>query len=205
MPGPRGRGSAALGFSVHTGWAALVAVAADRSAAVAVLDRRRVEMIPAADRQRPRFVYHAAARLSPAAAERFVRESADRAASNAADALRGAIADLAASGWGAVAAGIVGGDPRPPPPLEAILRSHALIHAAEGELFRRAVRAAGEAAGLRVVEIRAKELGAHGAAALGVPAAKLAERLAEIGRAAGRPWAKDQRDAYLAACVALLG
>jgi hypothetical protein len=206
MAGGRGQDRAALGFSVHTGWAALVALSAGSPAvaSIEILDRRTVQMIPGSDPEGPRFVYHAAAKLSPAAAERFVRESAERAASAATEALRAAAAELSARGHRAVAAGVVVGDGRPAPALDAILRSHALIHAAEGVLFRRAIRRASEALELRVAEIRAKELPARAAAALGIAPAKLAERLSGIGRAAGRPWAKDQRDACLAACVALL-
>jgi hypothetical protein len=185
---------AALGFSVHTGWAALVAVAGR-----AVVDRRRVELLP----DRERFVYHAARELARPAAERSIRAAEARSLAAARAAIEQTRATLAAGGRELVACGIVVGNRPAAAALEEVLASHALIHAAEGELARQAIRAASARLGLRVAEIGPRDLEPRAAAALGIPAAEVAPRLAGIGRAAGRPWAKDQKDACLAALIAL--
>jgi hypothetical protein len=202
MAAGRHHGHAALGFAVHTGWAAMVAVSGPATSA-AVLDRRRLEMIPGSERRHPRFVYHAARELSLEFAERFIRECADLSCANAKEALRVAIEDLGKRGYEVVAGSIIIGNRPLTAPLESILKNHSLVHTAEGELFRATIRSAGQALGVPVNEVRANELSSRAAAALGVSESRAERHLAGIGRAAGKPWAKDQRDACLAALIAL--
>jgi len=83
------------------------------------------------------------------------------------------------------------------------LKSHSRIHAAEGELFRRAIRRACEAVKIPVTEVRARELPLRAGEILLVSPAEVPQRLAAIGRTAGRPWAKDQKESLLAALVVL--
>jgi hypothetical protein len=90
------------------------------------------------------------------------------------------------------------------PPLEVILRSHPLIHAAEGEMYRDAVARACEALSLRVLRIPAKEMEARAVEALGMNAAAVRGKLAGLGKAAGRPWRSEQRECALAAWLALM-
>ena len=85
------------------------------------------------------------------------------------------------------------------PGLESILRSHALIHAAEGDHFRDAVAAAAELAGLSVVRIRRKALPDHASRALGRPPEELERRIAGMRKTLGAPWGADQKMAALAA------
>jgi hypothetical protein len=192
---------AALGWSVHTGWAVLVAVTGPATSA-AVVDRRRIEMMPQRDVALPRFVYHAAQKMTPATAERFVRQANEMSSTNAKTAIRTATAELRVKGFAVTASGIVVGNKRLEAPLAAILASHALIHTAEGQLFRDAIRRASDSLKLPVTEIGAKDLEARAAKALRLSAAALAARLARIGAAAGRPWSKDHRQACLAALIA---
>lgn len=192
----------ALGFSVHTGWAALVAITGTARREISVLDRRRIVMIPDGDRQQPRFVYHAARDLSIAEAERRVRESSERAEREAREALEASIHRLGSAGHAVVASALIGGNPPLSASLEAILKNHSLLHAAEGALFRGAIRAASEALGLPVTEVKARELVDRAARGLGVSASRLGELLAAVGREAGPPWGKDQKDACLAALLA---
>jgi hypothetical protein len=192
---------AALGFRAHTGWAALVAAAGPPSSPT-VVQRERVEIMPGKDANGPRFVYHAAAKLALPAAERLVRDARAEAGAKAKQAVRAAVDALEADGFDVVGAGVIVGNRPLTSPLAAILAAHSLIHAAEGELFRRALVDACEACGLPVRCVRANELAERGAAALDVAADALGERLAALGRAAGRPWAQDQKDALLAALLA---
>ena len=193
----------ALGLSVHTGWAALVAVASEPDGPPSLVDRRRIELIPGADPSGPRFVFHAARELPVDEARRFVRESERRALDAARRELGLAMEAIASQGFRPVACGLLRSARTSTPALEAILASHSLVHAAEGALYRDAIRGAAEDAGVAVAEIPPKELAALAATALRVAARDLARLLASTGKAAGSPWAKDQKDAYLAACVAL--
>jgi hypothetical protein len=197
------RGRAALGFAVHTGWAAMVAVGWGTAKSAAILDRRRVIMIARGDPQRPAFIYHAASKLPPDAAERLIRESAELSFANAKTALRAVLEALRAKEYEVVASGIVVGGRPLAAPLEKVLHSHPLIHTAEGELFRGALRRATEALDMPATEVRARDLHSRAAVALAIPVGSVIEHLAEMGGAAGSPWAKDQKDGYLAGVIAL--
>jgi hypothetical protein len=157
------------------------------------------------DPERPRFVYHAAQKLGPAAAERLVQESVQESLANAKAALERAVAEIETLRYSVVAGGIIVGSQPPPRSLDSILKSHSFIHAAEGELFRSAIRSAGKALRIPVTEVKSKELPERAAAILGIPPADVEGYLATIARAAGRPWAKDHKDACLAASIALRG
>jgi hypothetical protein len=192
---------ATLGFSVHTGWAAMIAVAGSPKSPI-IVDRRRVEMM-GDDPDNPRFVYHYAAEsLALPAAERFVREAIEQSRDNAVAAIEAARAELAKNSYEIVATGIIAGNKPFKSPLADILKSHSLIHTAEGELFRVAIKSASERLKIPVTEIRARDLEQEAAKVLGISAAKVPDRLAAIGRAAGRPWSKDQKTSLLAALVA---
>src|SRR5437868_5792023 len=85
------------------------------------------------------------------------------------------------------------GQPKPVPPLERILNSHPLLHAAEGQMSREALSRAAEAEGLPVIHV-APERAASEAVVAAVD---------RIGRIAGPPWAADQGHAAAAAWAAL--
>jgi hypothetical protein len=97
---------AALGFRVHTGWAAMIAVARPTASPLpTILDRRRIEMTGSSDPGVPRFVYHAAAKLTLDSAQRFVLEAERIALGGAKDELAAAIHDLRERGYEVVASG----------------------------------------------------------------------------------------------------
>jgi hypothetical protein len=164
---------AAIGFSVHTGWAAAVAIGGPKPT---LLARERVVL---ADTDYGRFVYHAA-RETPAFARDMVKESRQVAVRRGTRALRDLLAALEGHRVVAVA---VPPPKRELPPLDRILASHSLVHSAEGELFRAALVIAGEKVGVAVVELAASAL----------PALSVA----------GPPWGKDQRSAAALAWAAL--
>ena len=99
--------------------------------------------------------------------------------------------------------GIVAGNMELPASLETILASHALIHAAEGEMFRKAIIDACAAKDLAIINFPGTTLNDDGAALLGLTAAKLRDRLAAFGKALGPPWGQDQKEATLVAWLAL--
>jgi hypothetical protein len=103
-----------------------------------------------------------------------------------------------------VAAGMAAATAKPAPPLEKILKVHPLVHAAEGELYRRVFSEASAAIGFPPPRMPADALGRKIADALGLTPEKVAARLAEMGKASGRPWTADQKNASLAAWYALI-
>ena len=104
------------------------------------------------------------------------------------------------SGWSGA---VLEGSGRALPDLAGILASHALIHAAEGQMFRNILAEAGRHHDLPVIEVRERELVVRCATDLAMPAEKLTRQLAEMGRALGPPWRQDQKFATLAAWLAL--
>lgn len=192
---------AALGFRAHSGWAALVAVAAGADG-LAVVERRRIEL---ADPALPGSVqpYHAADgnafRDASALIQRFER-SARRLA------VRGVTAvaeDVGKKGFALSGVSILMASGRALPGLEAILSSHALIHAADGEHFRDALAHASESLGFPIVRVRERELSRRAEEALGRPAPELQAEVASLGRSLGPPWTQDQKLAALAGWLAL--
>ncbi len=193
-----GRSEAALGFRSHSGWAVLVAVAGPPAAPAIVL-RRRVPL----SRRTPRQPFHAAeGRPFPAAAD-LVRRATAEARSLADKAVEDAVSELRTAGHDAVASGVLLAAGRPLPDLRGILASHALIHAAEGELFRDVLRQAAENHGLRVVGVKERELEQEAEQSLGHPLPELQRRIAEWGKVVGSPWTQDEKRAALAAWLAL--
>ncbi len=188
---------AALGFRAHSGWAALVVVAGPPRSP-AVIDRRRIELadpgIPGATQP-----YHAAAELDLKEAEEVVRRCTDGARLLARRALRAVIDDLRGRGHDVVGCGILLGSGRP----AATLASHALIHTADGELFREALTHASEHCDLPITGAREGELYARGAAELCVPVDELRRHVTELGRPIGPPWRQDEKHAAPVGWLAL--
>ncbi len=112
------------------------------------------------------------------------------------------IRELKSTGCEIAGAGLVLGNSRLPPKLENILRSHALIHAAEGDLFRQALAAAIQDCGLTMTGLAAKELFQAAATRLGTKEDALRLRIAQIGKGI-RPWAQDQKESALVAWLAM--
>jgi hypothetical protein len=193
------RSLAALGFRSHSGWACLVAVAGS-PADPAVAVRRRIEL----SRRTPRQPFHAAEGKPFAAAEALVRRSTEEAFGLAEQAVREAVEELKTAGHDPVAAGLLLASGRPLPGLREILGSHALIHAAEGELFRDAIRQASGTSGLRLAEVKDRDVEDEASRALRRAPADLRRRITAWGKLVGSPWTQDEKRAALAAWLALV-
>jgi hypothetical protein len=187
----------ALGFKPHTGWAIAVVVGGS-PAAPTVVDRRRVLLCP--DRL-PRMAYHAAQDGPRADAARLIEEVDAAVLATTTEAVDELVAASDAHGT-VVAAGLIG-TPRDLPELDAALASHALLHSAEGELYRAALETAVDRCDLPVVPVEPKATIAEAAAALGVAAPALTARLAALRADLGAPWQADHKDATAAALLAL--
>jgi hypothetical protein len=194
---------AAIGFRVHSGWSAQVVMAAGPRWPV-VIDRRRIELADAAipGSMQP---YHAAEPMKLKDAEAHIQRSIDQARLLAQRALHAAIDEVRKSGHEVAGCGILLASGRPAPTLASILASHALIHTAEGELFRDALKYASERCKLPVTEVKERDLFERAAAALRIPCGELQRRVAEMGRAIGPPWRQDQKLAALVGWLALAG
>ncbi len=192
---------AAIGLRAHSGWAALVALAGP-AATPEVVARRRIEIADPGIRgsKQP---FHAAEPLEFPDAKAYIqrcRRSTERLAREALQAALGGLRDRRLE---AVGCGIILGSGRTLPGLESILKSHALIHTAEGEFFRNALVEACEHCGIPVFGVKEKELYARGAAHFRRPVSELARRIQEMGKSVGPPWTEDQKYAALAAWMAL--
>jgi hypothetical protein len=166
-----------------------------------VLVRARAELGDPRGRVR-RNAYHAARRLEATAAADLV-EAVERIAVEQAAAALDRVARLAEEEGGAVGACAVVVGASAELPLETILRSHALVHAAEGRLYQRALLRGAEARGLTAVPIPKQTIWERAERALGADEGALRRWIDELRRAVGPPWAEDQKLAALAAWVAL--
>jgi len=156
-----------------------------------VLDRRRI-LIADPDVSCSKQPYHAAAELSSTEAELLVRTSTESSRAWAREAVSSAVETLRSRGYQVIGCGLLLGSGRELPELQKILASHALIHTAEGEMFRDAVAWAARACGLPLTTVREKEL-----------TAEFLRPVASLGKQIGPPWTQDQKFATAAAMLAL--
>jgi hypothetical protein len=191
----------AFGMKAHSGWAALVVVG-ELDGGLIVADRRRIELVEDEWAKQP---YHAAEDLEPDAARDVVKRGVESARRIAVLEMRAAVKRERERENEVTACAVLVGDPMPDWSVEEILAVHFRMHKAEGVLFRDALVHAAKACGVRPVEIPEKMLIAHAEAALVAPASSLAKEIARLGKTAGPPWGKDQKEAALAAMVALRG
>jgi hypothetical protein len=191
---------AAVGLRTHSGWAALVAVAGSRQE-IEVVDRRRIEIADPklTGSKQP---YHEAEGLPVEKAAKLLDRFEKGAERLAREAIGGVLKALKREARRPRACGLLLASGRPLPDLAAILGSHALIHTADGEHFRKALADACEHFGLPVVPVREKEVLQLASAALGAPAARLQSQVNNFGRTLGPPWTQDQKLAALAAWIA---
>jgi hypothetical protein len=188
-----------LGFKHHTGWA--IAVAATGSAKnLEVLDRRRIELI---DPSLVRFAYHNVQDTPVKQAAKSIAKVEASALGCASREISAFVDSLRADGHEVRGVGIAAKTAQLPDALEKILSSHALLHAAEGDLYREALAEGAASCGLSVAGFPPKQLYADAAAQLGTTEATLREVLVRTGKALGSPWRVDHKDATLAALLAL--
>lgn len=192
---------AAVGFRVHSGWAAVVAVSLEKGAP-AVLERKRAHLVKTFS-YTFRQPYHTAEKMPLAEARKFVAQVQTEARQLAHRVIHGMQSDLERVEIRLTRANLLLASGRPLPDLERILASHALIHTADGELFREAILHACAQCGLKTESIREKELLERAKDVLGVQPALVLRRATELGKPFGAPWSQDEKFAALAAWLAL--
>src|SRR5262245_53933098 len=137
---------AAVGFSPHSGWAAAVVLAGPVPRPVLV-DRRRF-ILAEPDDHVGKQPFHAAEEMALPQATRLVDRCVADSRKRAVAELKRLAAEMEAAGYRIASGGLCGKEARPLGSLASILASHALIHAAEGEMFRQVLR---EAAAVREI------------------------------------------------------
>jgi hypothetical protein len=193
--------SAALGFRAHSGWTALVALSVTKGAPC-VLARQRIHLVEPFT-YRFRQPYHTAKNLPLDEARAFVVGVQTHARSLAYRAVRGLQESLHEQGYRITRCGLVLASGRPLPELPNILASHALIHTADGELFREALLHACARCGLLSKTAKERELPGEASRALHLTPSALTRRIADLGRPLGAPWSQDEKLASLIAWLAL--
>jgi hypothetical protein len=191
---------AALGFRLHTGWAALVVVAGVPGK-LEVLQRRRIELLPPGDSV-PRFVYHKAAELPPTQAAELVQRAEVASQQMAHMAVNEVLDHLRTLALVTKAGLPCGSKPVSSDPL-AILRSHPAIHTAEGALFLRALVSACQKCQLEVISARERDVWLNAASAWRVKEAGLRKTIDGLRKSVGAPWGTDQKTAAAYALLAL--
>lgn len=185
--------TAVLGIRVKSGWASAVLIGAEHSSPV-FLHRGRLLL---ADPKVPKSSqpYHRGfGRLQKD--EAILEKLTGIVYAAAARSLAGFVNECHAKGHQPAAITLVVGSTIDP---ERIGNEHIRAHASEARLFRVALERAASAVNLSCVATRERDLRAV-ADRLGP---KLAARVDDLGRAAGRPWRADEKFAALAAWTSL--
>ena len=195
--------SAALGFRAHSGWAAAVALAGSPRSPE-VIDRRRISLIETGS---PGGVqpYHVARTMDFLKADEFIKGVIVAIDRSALLAMRTFAEAIGGKNQKISCCGIVLASGRALPSLEATLRSHAMVHTAEGELYRSAIARAAKNLSWRCVRVPERDLYKLAATHLRLPESKLKTRITEMGRALGSPWSADEKCATLVGWLAMIG
>jgi hypothetical protein len=194
--------SAAIGFSPHSGWAAMVVVGGS-AAAPELLARSRVQLIDAHDPESKQ-PYHAVESLCVEEATGRLDGYMAVATRLAHDCIRAQSEQLKQRGIVIKSVGIIDSSSRKQVSLPSILASHALIHAADGDHFRNALFVAAEQCRLQVCRIPVRELEAHAGKCLGRPVNRILETVNKLSLGKGPPWGADQKKAALLAWTLLV-
>jgi hypothetical protein len=192
---------AALGFRAHSGWTALVAVSLEKGEPW-VLVRSRPKLVETFTYEF-RQPYHTAEKMPLDRAREFVSRVDSAAKRLAEGAIRTVQTDLRKQGYELKCFGLPLASSKPLASLDKILSSHALIHAADGELFRRALIHAGERCRVAAFTIKERDLFAVACETLAIKRDDLMDCLTAIGKPIGSPWSQDEKFAALAAWLSL--
>ncbi len=193
--------SAALGFRAHSGWTAVVALCVTKGVP-SVLVRQRLHLVETFT-YRFRQPYHTAERMPADEAQAFIARAETEAQLLSSRAIHELKGSLLAQGYELKRCGLLLASGRTLPPLPQILASHALIHTADGELFRRAILDASAHNGLASSTIKEREILSEASRVLRIKPSDITRRIAELGKPLGPPWSQDEKLASLVAWLAL--
>jgi hypothetical protein len=192
---------AAIGFRVHSGWAAMVAVALEKGEPI-ILARQKLQLVKTFSftfRQ----PYHTAEKMEQADAAAFLRSMEKESGEFASRGICGLQKELEQARYSLRGGALLLAAGRKLPDLAKILASHALIHTADGELFREAIRSASARAKVTLTEIIEREILTTTSQRLGKRPEFLTRRLSALGKSLGPPWTQDEKLSALAAWLVL--
>jgi hypothetical protein len=193
---------AALGFRAHSGWTALVAISLEEGSPLVLL-RERPHLVKTFTYEF-RQPYHTAEKRSPAEARGFISSVRAEARGLAYRVIHSVQRNLQEQGYELKCCSLLLASGKPLPSLPQILASHALIHAADGELFREALLHASKRCGSETFTAKESELLERAVHALHLQPNELGRRLTDLGHPLGSPWSRDEKFAALVAWLSLL-
>jgi hypothetical protein len=185
----------AIGLKARTGRAIAVAVGGE---SLRVIDRTQMRLLP----EGAFAPYHVAEALPPGARQASVDRDIAAAHRLAEEGIREIMGRLREAGHEVCGCGVLTGARMPAWTTDEIVAVHVRMHQAEGKLFRDALVTGARACGLAPATLQEKSALDDAAAALGTTRRDVESRLAVLGKSAGAPWGKDQKEAALAAMVA---
>lgn len=193
----------ALGLKSHSGWAVLVVIGSAGNE-LHVIDRRRIELVEkgAAWAKQP---YHAAERLPTNKARERVKLGVESAYRIAGKEMKLTTERLSDQQHEIVGCAVLVANPMPDWTTDEILAVHFRMHKAEGVLFADALARAAVDCKLNLIAIPEKQLNEEAEKRLTTPLNDVMQEVITLGKAVGAPWGKDQKNAALAAIVALRG
>jgi len=186
----------ALGLKARTGRAIAVSIG-DES--LQVMERTQIRLLP----EGAFAPYHLAEALPQDARQASVDRDVAAARGLAASGIRDLVERLRTAGHDVCGCGVLTGAGMPPWSTDEIVAVHVRMHQAEGKLFRDVLLDGARACGFAPLTLREKSAVDDAASALRIGRVELEARLASVGKRARAPWGKDQKEAALAAMVAL--
>jgi hypothetical protein len=193
---------AALGFRVHSGWTSLVAISLEEGSPLVLL-RERPQLVKTFTYEF-RQPYHTAGKRPSAEACGFISRVRAEARRLAYRVIHTTQMNLQKQGYELKCCSLLLASGRPLPGLRQILASHALIHAADGELFREALLQASKRCGCETFTAKERELFERAEHALHLQPEELVRCLAHLGCALGSPWSQDEKLTTLVAWLSLV-
>ncbi|HEV7398151.1 MAG TPA: hypothetical protein VGN86_16685 [Pyrinomonadaceae bacterium] len=191
---------AVLSFKTHSGWAVLIALGVNGKD-LHILERSRVELVKSEDAVWAKQPYHSAEELEPKAARDLVKRGIAGARECAKREVRAASKRLHAAGHDIIGCAVLVGDPMPDWSVAEILSVHFRMHKAEGFLYQDVLVRAAEACQIPLAKVPLKQLNAK--SAFDSKTKAVVQWISTLGKSVGPPWGKDQKEATLAATIAL--
>ncbi len=167
-----------------------------------MLARRRVHLVETFTYEF-RQPYHTAKKMPPDEGREFISRMQEEARRLAYSAICDVQSELQKQGLKLTRCGLLLASGKALPGLDKILASHALIHTADGELFREALLHASARCGLRDFRVKEREVLDLAGRAFRLKPDDIMRRVTELGRSLGSPWSQDEKFATMAAWLAL--
>jgi hypothetical protein len=190
---------AAIGFRVHSGWAAMVALSVEKGEPV-ILVRRKLLLVKTFS-YTFRQPYHTAEKMPLHDAARFVQSVKKESCELGLVGIREVQKELNSLDYKVAGSALLLASGRELPEFEKILASHALIHTADGELFRDSIRHSCARAKLPLTAIKERDLLATAAKRLNKRPEFLNCKVSALGKSLGPPWTQDEKLSALGAWI----